>query len=216
MKVTIYVEGGGETNDLRTQCRKAFSKFFDKAGFKGRMPSIVACGSRNAAFDDFKTALGCAATGEFVVLLVDSEAPVTVDSKTKAFQSRPMHLTSRDGWKMPTGATDENVHLMVQSMETWFLADVQALETYFGSGFKKDKLKVQPVLEAMGKTMLMKQLADATAATKSKSQYHDRTKGEHSFEILAELDPEKVRKACPHAETLLSVLNKKLPPAKKL
>ncbi len=50
MKITIYVEGGGDTRRQQTDCRKAFSKFFEKAGFKGKMPTIIACGGRSIAY----------------------------------------------------------------------------------------------------------------------------------------------------------------------
>lgn len=55
-KVKIYVEGGGNLARLKRKCRQAFSSFFKRAGFKDRMPRIVACGSRNNAYDDFCTA----------------------------------------------------------------------------------------------------------------------------------------------------------------
>lgn len=41
----IYVEGGGDSKELKTRCRRGFSNFFEKAGLKGRMPRVVACGS---------------------------------------------------------------------------------------------------------------------------------------------------------------------------
>lgn len=53
----LYVEGGGNAASLKTACREGFSKLLEKAGFKGRMPRIVACGSRNDAFDSFCTAI---------------------------------------------------------------------------------------------------------------------------------------------------------------
>ncbi|MDR0720595.1 MAG: hypothetical protein LBF78_13230, partial [Treponema sp.] len=55
--VKIYVEGGGDTHTLRTACRRGFSGFLEKAGLKGYMPRIVACGSRNNAYADFCTAM---------------------------------------------------------------------------------------------------------------------------------------------------------------
>jgi len=76
VKVKIYVEGGGDTRDLKTQCRQGFSEFFRKAGLEGHMPRIVAGGSRGRAFADFCTALKQAREGDFIVLLVDSEAAV--------------------------------------------------------------------------------------------------------------------------------------------
>ncbi len=74
-KVTIYVEGGGYRT-LDTECRKAFHNFFEKAGFIKRLPRVIPCGRRDAAYDDFCTALKVATrTGDIVFLLVDSEDP---------------------------------------------------------------------------------------------------------------------------------------------
>jgi hypothetical protein len=66
----IYVEGGGETNDLKTRCREAITKLFTNAGFAGRLPRVIACGSRNEAYDDFTTAVAQRKSG-FVALLLD-------------------------------------------------------------------------------------------------------------------------------------------------
>ena len=71
--IKIFVEGGGDTNALKGQCRRAFSSFLQKAGFAGKMPKIVVRGSRNAAYDSYCTAIK---QGEDALLLVDSEAPV--------------------------------------------------------------------------------------------------------------------------------------------
>lgn len=54
MKVRVYVEGGGDSKDLRILCRRGFSKLFERAGLKGRMPKVAACGSRNQAFRSFR------------------------------------------------------------------------------------------------------------------------------------------------------------------
>lgn len=55
--VKLFVEGGGDSNSLRTECRAAFSAFLQKAGLSGYMPRIVASGSRRAAFDDYCTSI---------------------------------------------------------------------------------------------------------------------------------------------------------------
>ncbi|MCI0378320.1 MAG: DUF4276 family protein [Gemmataceae bacterium] len=206
MSVTVFVEGGGDREDLRTECRKGFRLFFERAGLKGRMPTIKARGSRGSAFDGFQTALSIAKSKEFVILLVDSEAPVETDPATQNQVSPWLHLTRRDGWTKPVSATDDHAHLMVQCMETWFLADPDCLKAYFEPGLKADKLKPHPRLEDVNKSTVFKELADATAALKTKSKYDERSKGTHSFEILARLDPAKVRKACPHADRLLKTL----------
>ena len=45
------------------------------------MPRLVACGSRNEAYDD-KNALARASDGDLFMLLVDSEDPVTDINRT--------------------------------------------------------------------------------------------------------------------------------------
>ena len=71
----LYVEGGGNSKELKTACRRGFASFLDRAGVAGRMPRIVACGSRANAFDRFKT--GHESKGVDATLLVDAEGPVS-------------------------------------------------------------------------------------------------------------------------------------------
>ena len=39
--VKIYVEGGGDQNRLKRECRRAFGVFFEKLGFRGRRLSFI-------------------------------------------------------------------------------------------------------------------------------------------------------------------------------
>ena len=82
--VYLYIEGGGDQAVLHDELRRGFIMFLSKAGCKGNMPRIVACGGRNQAFDRFQTALN---TGNKAVLLVDSEemADVACQSAWKHF-----------------------------------------------------------------------------------------------------------------------------------
>jgi hypothetical protein len=75
VRVKLYIEGGGDRSSQHINCRKGFRELLERAGLK-RMPSTKACGSRNAAYGDFRTALRTATEGDYPVLLVDSEAPV--------------------------------------------------------------------------------------------------------------------------------------------
>ena len=199
MKIKIYVESGGERKDsklLKIQCRKAFSKFFEKAGFIGRMPSIIACGSRDQAFRDFKLALS-SSNDSWPVLLVDSESAVKSDSAWD-------HLKIRDKWARPKAAADEQVHLMVQCMESWFMADKQSLENYFGKGFNSSALPRNPNIEEIPKQDLFRSLKSATANCQ-KGGYH---KGKHAFVILEGLNPHMIRQASLFAERLIQVLER--------
>lgn len=57
VSVKLYVEGGGNTSDLKAKCRKGFRELLEKSGFRGRLPRVVACGPRESAFDRFKSAI---------------------------------------------------------------------------------------------------------------------------------------------------------------
>lgn len=195
--IRLFVEGGGNDNRLlKRACREGFSKFLARAGFIGRMPRIVACGSRDDAFDSFQTACD---EGLPAILLVDAEEALRSDSPTQ-------HLQARDKWKF-SGIDDEQVHLMVQCMENWFLADAAGLSEFYGQGFQTNALPKAPMVETLTKRAVFAGLEQATRNTKTKGSY---SKGGHSFAILARLDPNKVRKAAPYVERLFVYLDQVL------
>lgn len=191
----VYVEGGGTANVLRSACREGFSALFEKAGLRGRMPRVVVSGSRAEAFKRFCTAFQSSAPDEFICLLVDSEGPV-------AGGAFPWTLLGN----RPPGAVDENAHLMVQCMESWFLADGEALERFFAQGFRRNALPNRTDVENIPKRDVFAALEGATSACIPKGQYR---KGAHSFEVLAMLDPEKVAQASPYARRLFDTLKQK-------
>jgi len=58
VNVKLYVEGGGDSSYLHKACRKGFRKFLEAAGLKRECKlSIVACGSRNKAYERYCTAI---------------------------------------------------------------------------------------------------------------------------------------------------------------
>ena len=189
----LYVEGGGDRRESKRACRKGFTIFMEKAGLQRSMPSIVACGSRNNAYDRFRTAH--ANEDGIAMLLVDAEGQVTA-------QGPWQHLKTRDNWDRPADATDEQCHMMVQTMESWFLADVDTLECYYGANFRRQALPQNPDIEDVPKQDVDNGLDRATRDT-GKGRYH---KGRHSFEILERLDPEKVVAASPYAKRLIDGL----------
>ena len=129
---------------LRRRCREGYSEFFRKAGLAEALPKVVACGSRRNAYQKFCTAISNASDGDFVVLLVDSEDPV--DGVLPWH-----HLRDRDRWTQPPKAGDDSAHLMVQVMESWFLADRAALRRYFGHGFRETALPGHVAVEEIAK-----------------------------------------------------------------
>lgn len=209
--VKLFVEGGGDAASLKAACREGFSNFIEKAGLKGFMPRIVACGGRENAFDSFCTALN---NGEPAMLLIDSEthvAPASQPGDATKPEDREkwlpwQHLLQRKGdeWKRPNGAADLHCHLMTQCMESWLLADRDLLKTFFGQGFKESQLPAaaNPV-ESVAKQEIYRSLANATRDCKTKAQYG---KGEHSFKLLALLDPVKVSEASPWAKRFVETI----------
>ncbi len=193
MSIRLYVEGGGDSKSLRTACRKGFNVFIENAGAAGRMPRIVASGSRENAYDAFKTA-HTPGSGN-TMLLVDAEGPVAA--------AHPWdHLAERDGWSRPPRATDNQCHLMVQIMESWFLADRETLKDFYGQRFNVNALPNNPNIEAVSKQDVLNLLAQATRRTQ-KGSY---AKGGDSFEILEKLDADKVSSASPSAKRFLRAI----------
>ena len=189
----IYVEGGGK-GVLNANCRKAFHNLFGK-GVSGHPPKVVAAGPRGTAFRKFRTACSRTTGDDFVMLLVDSESPVSA-------QSTWDHLRNQDSWDKPDGASDDNAHLMVQCMEAWFLADKDALASYFGQGFKANALPDNPSIEQVPKSDVLGGLGSAARPT-SKRGYN---KGRDSFGILGMIDPVRVKQASPHAARLFRTI----------
>ena len=209
MEVTIFVEGGGQSKDLRKKCRAGFSKFIEKAGMKGKMPSIVPCGSRNNALDIYRDAVS---KGEEAILLVDSERPV--DDACQFVPHRDWspwtHLKygTGDGWDKPGSVSETDCHLMVECMEYWFFADRKTLEKFFGKKFMKGALpsdKKPP--ESVGKDEALEGLAKAPRRCGQKGSYR---KGKHSFELLSEIYSAMVLAACPWAARFVDLLREKM------
>ena len=190
VKTKVYVEGGGR-RQLNRECRRAFGAFLANAGVPPGTVEIEACGPRGDAHRTFSADLR---KGLPAILLVDAEGPITT-------QSTWQHLKGNDNWDRPTNVADGQCHLMVQNMESWFLADVKTLESFFGTGFRSQSLPGNPRVEDVPKQDVLSGLEQATRGTESRYN-----KGTHSFEVLAMLDPRKVMKASPRADRFIKSL----------
>lgn len=198
VRVKLYVEGGGDSNSLHYTCREAFRIFLQRAGFEGNMPRIVACGSRQAAFNDFRTA--CSKPREKALLLVDSETRVTTRFPWEHLTTQPDESIIK-----PPQAQDDQCHLMVVCMESWFLADKESLSDFFGQGFNINALPQSQEIESIPKNDVYKGLQAAIIACKTKGK-NSYDKGKHSFAILKCIDPVKVRSASSWADRFMDTL----------
>ena len=200
MKLELFVEGGGDNRSTRLAFRRKFAILVGK--MVDKRPGIVACGSRRDAFNKFCAALR---DGENdVLLLVDSEDLVSPQNVRRPWA----HLAARkgDGWKKPKNAANEHAHLMAQCMESWFIADPDALKEHFGHGFKAAKLPQNPKVEEIAKEDVMSGLQSAAKET-DKGEYHKTRDG---FALIGKIDPFRVEERAPHAKRFFDILRRKL------
>lgn len=197
-EVVIYVEGGGNTAHEKTRLRQGFEVFLqplkERAREKRMGWKLVCCGGREQTFRVFRRAVG-EDRQRIVVLLVDAEGPVNETAR--------VHLKRRDGWHIRS--VNENlIHLMVQVMETWIVADPEVVANYYGKGFLKRALPRATDLERVAKAQIQRGLTRASKPTQ-KGAYK---KILHGGELLMRIDPEKVTSRCPHCARLFSILSK--------
>ena len=198
--IAIYMEGGGEKPGGKIELRQGMDSLLgalkDAARSKALRWKLVPCGSRKAAFSAFSNAIN-SGDDAFVVLLVDSEEPVS---------DRPnQHLALRDKWDLAF-ADEDAVHLMVEVMETWIIADADALATYYGQGFRRNALPRRENLENVSKRDVEHSLNRATEHT-TKGRYH---KIKHASDLLQRIDVSKVRRRCRHCERLFNAVTKQI------
>ncbi|XXX72984.1 DUF4276 family protein [Sorangium sp. So ce134] len=193
----VYVEGGGAARRAQEPLREGFSKLFERVLGGHAKPKVIACGSRKEAFDDFKRAVK-SHPDALCILLVDSEEPVNPGA------SAWEHVFKREGdqWHRPDGVRDEQLHVMVQAMEAWLVADPEALAAYYKQGFRRDALPRQPNVEQVAKRDLYDALDRATRESKTKGKYAK----SHGFELIGLVDPDKVRAASGHAARFFDTL----------
>ena len=199
MKVTVYLEGGGDSKELHTRCREGFRKLLERCGFGGRMPKLVACGGRSQAYADFCTAHRNASRGSIALMLIDSEDPMADINTTWP------HLKVRDGWQKPDNADDEQVLMMTTCMETWIVADRPALKSHYGQNLQESGLPAVADLEHRLRDVVQNALVHATRNCGNKYE-----KGKRSFQILAELTPDTLSEHLPGFVRAKRILSEKL------
>ncbi len=194
--VAIYMEGGGDGRDTRIALRQGMDAFLtplkDNVRAKSWRWKVVCCGGRTAAFDGFRNAVQ-SGDDAIVALLVDAEGPVNNSSRA--------HLQSRDGWDLQF-ASDDVVHLMVQTMEAWIVADPDALTEYYGQYFHGNALPKTQNLETVAKAAIASALAQATRQTQ-KGAYH---KIRHASDLLKRIEQQKVEQRCPSCARMFGAL----------
>ena len=197
MEIAIYFEGGGDSAETKAALRQGLSAFLkplvDMARQKRCRWSVTSCGGRNDAYDAFIDALE-KEPDTFNVLLVDSEMVVAALPRA--------HLQQRDGWNLDA-AGEGQVHLMAQCMETWLVADPEALAEYYHQGFHAGALPKRIDLEEEPKAQIYAALEAATRQTQKRSY----GKIEHASTLLKRVSSGKVRIRCKHCDRFFKTVS---------
>ena len=205
MEIKLYVEGGGKGSHKRATIllQQGFDAFFkelkDAAQTKKISFRIIPAGNTQSTYDDFIFSVENSPQS-FNILLVDSDDAVAKNESSHAFLQRKYKK-----WKLQT-VTDEQCHLMVRIMESWFIADIDALKRFYGQGFNSSAIPKNRNVEAIEKERVGNSLKAAIAKT-NKKEYH---KIKHGAKLLELIDPQKVRAAAPHCEKLFDSISEKI------
>jgi len=195
VRIKLYIEGGGDGATQDTAFRAGWAAFFEKAGLR-KMPRLIRGGGRGQTFDAYCTGVKTRRPDELPLLLVDSEDLVNV-----GHDAWP-HLKASDKWTKPRGAETADAFLMITCMETWFVADREALKAFFHDCWKDKALPKWPDLEKVEKGRILQALDKATAGCGDRKY----AKGKVSFDLLKVIDPKVVERHLPSASALLDRL----------
>lgn len=193
-EIHIYIEGDPQ---LRQGFRTFFQPLYDVAKRKNiKIATLKLCGSRGDTYKAFKIALK-KHPHAFIVLLVDSEGAVGREQGAWEY----LRNRNEDGWAS-MGTDDTHCYLMVQVMEAWFIADMDALSDYYGKGFQESAIPKNSNVEEIDKNILESALKAATRNT-LKKEYH---KTRHAAQLLERLNLKKVRNAASNCDRLFTTL----------
>ena len=192
-EIRIYYEG-------HQLLKQGFSRFFDELRSRAKARrcdfQLISGGSGSSACGDFGRALRTRPHA-WNILLVDSEGPHAGGLSES--------LCRNQGWDQ---SYRDSIFWMVEMMESWFHADKDALEGFYGAGFKKNALKANPKVEEIPKADLEKGLKEATKGTRKGDYFENKTS--HGAKLLSAISPEKVKKAAPNCRRLFATVLTKL------
>ncbi|MDQ3179262.1 MAG: DUF4276 family protein [Acidobacteriota bacterium] len=201
MEIKLYVEGGGKGSHKRAtiKLQQGFDSFFKKLkdAAQSRKISfrIIPSGNSQNTYEDFIRSVENSPQS-FNVMLVDSDDALAENESARDFLQKKYKK-----WKLKKIA-DEQCHLMVQIMESWFIADVDALKKFYGQGFNSNAIPKNSNVETIAKSRVESSLKTAILKT-NKSEYH---KIVHGAKLLELINPQKICEAAPHCRELFKII----------
>lgn len=184
VQVRIIIEGGGPGKQADSAFREGYRKFIDKivASVIGELPvalEIVRGEGRGKAHRKFSHQKSLHPEA-LVLLLIDSDDGYSAGDPIWAFLER------RDHVKKPTWAREDHVYLMVDCVETWIVADLEALKSHYGQSFNSGALPKQNDLEKVPHSELQSKLEQATRKCRRTYSHGD------SAELIAKVTPGRI------------------------
>lgn len=201
--IRIYIEGDRKSKTSNISLREGFSTFFKDLREKARENKIkfdVILGGNSAeTFKDFL--LGVKShPNSFVAFLIDSDEEVSEEDSPKSFLQKQ---TKSKNWNLKN-VDDNQCHLMVQIMESWFLADVEALKSFYGQKFNSKSVSKNKDIEKIPKSSVEISLDTATKETQKGIYCENKLK--HSAELLSKIDVIKIRQRAKHCDRLFQTI----------
>lgn len=201
--IKLYVEGGGKGSQKNAtiKLQQGFDTFFKtlKEATRDKKISfrIIPSADTQTTYEDFMRSVENS-PNSFNLLLVDSDEEV--NEEPRAFLQN-----KHKKWKL-RNVKNEQCHLMVQIMESWFYADKEKLAEFYGKDFNQKKLSKHSNVEKIPKLDVENGLKEATKNTQ-KGEYH---KIRHGAKILELINPQFVRTAAPNCKRLFDIIHEKL------
>ena len=196
--MTIHFEGH---RSLRPGFHKLFEPHLERARQRRIRFNLIAGGSRAEAVKDFLRS--CKLRPHHInVLLIDSEDPVF--DTTVAIRS----LRNQSYWDEGVDCEDNQINLMVQSMEAWFIADRQAFTHHFGQDFNLNALPSPQDAESVAPDDLTNAIRGALRYVSRRKRGYDKVTD--GVKLLQLIDHAAVSKHCRHFKRLMDYLTREI------
>lgn len=197
-ELRLYIEGG-DSSEARGLLRAGFSSFLQEiaaACADARIAWNPVCAKCDG--ETFKAFRNSVSTrpGVWSGVLLDSDCcPEAGAADVLEF------LRKGKRWDV-SGIKSSQCHLMVVKMETWFLADPEAMEQHFGKGFDPGALPRPSNLELLPSRAIDEAISKAVRGTK-REKYR---KIQDAAKLLQLIRPERVRQRSVSCERLFKTL----------
>lgn len=208
MSAILFIEGGASganSKEITIRCQKAFHRLLERMdlGLEGRKPKLRASGGRDRVFRDFRTEMQ-AGDHDFIAMWIDSEEPMANIERTWKHLAA---VTTVTRWQQPEGAEDDQVLFMTTCMETWIVADREALRQHYRpkQSLKESSLPSTSDLETRERNVVQQALERAT-----KDCTNRYAKGGRSFEVFEKLDPALLKRQLPSFARVYRILKARL------